>query len=332
MDANESPFQIPLEIRAQLASELLNGNAYHLYPDSDANVLRDKLADSLSVSRENILIGNGSDELIQIVTNAFAGRGDAVLYPTPSFSMYAFYAKVAGAIPVEYSLDAKFRYNIAEIEKAVGDYGPAVLHICSPNNPTGSILPVSDILKVARKFDGIVVVDEAYYEFYGESVVKYIDTYPNLVVLRTFSKAMGMAGLRVGYLICNKNLASEIHKVKPPYNVNSFSQRAAELVLQHANIRKERVTEILEAREWLYQALDGLRGVEPYPTKANFILMKVKNGAAVYKGLLEKGILVRHYNGDPLLNNHLRVTIGRMEDNKYFLQSLAEILGDMEEW
>lgn len=266
MDANESPFQIPLEIRAQLASELLNGNSYHLYPDSDANALRDKLADYLAVSRENLLIGNGSDELIQIVTNAFASRGDAVLYPAPSFSMYGFYARVAGALPVEYALDEKFRYNIAEIQRAAAEYEPAILHICSPNNPTGSILPVSDILNIVRKFDGIVVVDEAYYEYYGESVVKYIETYPNLVVLRTFSKAMGMAGLRVGYLICNKMLAREIHKVKPPYNVNSFSQRAAELVLQHADIRKKRIAEILEARDWLYQALDGLRGVKPYPT------------------------------------------------------------------
>ena len=332
MDANESPFPIPLEIRAQLASELLNGNTYHLYPDSDADELRDKLADDLKINRDNLLIGNGSDELIQIITNAFTGWSDAVLCPTPSFSMYSLYTRVAGGIPAEYPLDEKFRYDFQKVEKAIAEYEPKILHICSPNNPTGSTMPVSDIRKLAGSFDGIVVVDEAYYEFCGESAIQYIDSYPNLVILRTFSKAMGIAGLRVGYLVCNKNLAYEIHKVKPPYNVNSFSQQAAGLVLQHKETRKERLKEITEAREWLFQALDGLRGVEPYPSKANFILMKVKNGAAVYKGLLEKGILVRRFAGDPVLNNCLRVTIGRMEDNKYFLHSLAEILVDMEEW
>lgn len=332
LDANESPFQVPLEIRAQLASELLNGNNYQHYPDSDANVLRDRLADYLKVSRDNILIGNGSDELIQIVTSAFAGYGDAVLCPVPSFSMYSFYARVAGATPVEYYLDEKFRYDISEIKRAVEEYYPKILHICNPNNPSGSIMPVSDILSIARRFGGVVVVDEAYYEFYGESAVKYIEDYPNLVILRTFSKAMGMAGLRVGYLVCNKNLANEIYKVKPPYNVNSFSQRAAELVLEYRDVRKDRINEILNAREWLFQALVGLRGVEPYPSEANFILMKVKDSLAVYKGLLKKGILVRHYTGDEILDNHLRVTIGRMEDNKYFLHCLAEILVSMEEW
>ncbi len=331
LDANESPYPIPLEIRAQLASELLNSNDFHRYPDSDADSLRDALTKHLNVDRDNILIGNGSDELLHIITTAFASPRDKVLCPCPGFGMVSYYARLAGAVPVDYYLDNEFQYQAEEIELAARIYNPKILHICTPNNPTGSVLPVSDICRIAENFDGIVVVDEAYYEFYGESMVPYINDYPNVAVLRTFSKAMGMAGLRVGYLVCSKDLAAEIYKVKPPYNCNSFSQRTAELILEHSEIFKKRTAEIIEAREWLYQALDGLRGVKPYPSHANFILVKVKDGRAVYEGLLEKGILVRLFEGSEVLNNHLRITIGRLEDNKFILHSLAEILTDMEE-
>ncbi len=332
LDANESPFPIPLEIRAQLASELLNGNNYQLYPDTNADALRDALARQLKLERDNILIGNGSDELLQIVTTAFAGPGDKVLCPSPGFGMVSYYARLAGAIPVDYPLNGKFQYSLHQIELGIMEHKPKILHICTPNNPTGSTMAVSDIASLARWFDGIVVVDEAYYEFHGETMASMINRYPNVVVLRTFSKAMGMAGLRVGYLICNKYLAEEIYKVKPPYNVNSFSQRAAELLLEHRDVQMGRVKEIVEAREWLYRALEGLRGIEPYPSCANFILIKVKDAAVFYKGLLEKGILVRHFENNPLLKNHLRITVGRKDDNKYILHSLAEILTNLEEW
>jgi histidinol-phosphate aminotransferase len=332
LDANENPYPIPLEIRAQLASELLNGNDYQLYPDSDANSLRDALAKQLKVSRDNILVGNGSDELLHIVTTAFAGPGDKVLCPSPGFGMPGYYARLTGAIPVDYPLNKQFQYSLPKIELAIMEHRPKIIHICSPNNPVGSVMPVSDIAYLARRFDGVVVVDEAYYEFYGETMADKINQHPNVIVLRTFSKAMGMAGLRVGYLVSNKYLVDEIYKVKPPYNVNSFSQRAAELLLEHRDIQMERVQEIIESREWLYQALDGLRGVEPYHSHANFILIKVKDGLAVYKGLLEKGILVRHFADNPMLKNHLRITIGRSEDNKFILHSLAEVLTNMEEW
>ncbi|HHU48941.1 MAG TPA: histidinol-phosphate transaminase [Clostridiales bacterium] len=332
LDANESPFPVPLEIRAQLATELLNGSNFQLYPDTNADPLRDALAKQLELERENILIGNGSDELLHIVTTAFAGPGDRVLCPSPGFGMVSYYARLTGAVPVDYSLNERFQYSLPQIEKSIIEHQPKILHICTPNNPTGGTMAVSDIASLARWYDGVVVVDEAYYEFHGETTVSMINRLPNVVVLRTFSKAMGLAGLRVGYLICNKYLAREIYKVKPPYNVNGFSQRAAELMLEHRDIQMERVREIVEAREWLYQALEGLRGIDPYPSRANFILIKVKDAAAFYKGLLEKGILVKHFADNPVLKNHLRITIGRKDDNKYILHSLAEILTNMEDW
>jgi len=332
LDANESPYPIPLEIRAQLASELLNENYYHHYPNLNSDRLREVLADINKLDKDNILIGNGSDELIHIVTTAFAGWGDKVLCPLPGFGMVSYYTRLAGAVPVYYRLDDSFQYSVQEIEQALQTHKPKILHICSPNNPAGSTLPVSDIYYLASNFEGVVVVDEAYYEFCGKSALSLIRLCANIVILRTFSKAMGMAGLRVGYLIGGKSITSEISKVKPPYNVNSFSQRTAELLLAHPDILRERAERIIEARDWLYQALDGLRGVEPYPSEANFILFKVRDGASVYKGLLDKGILVRHFEGDPILKNHLRITIGRPEDNKYIVQSLADILANLEGW
>src|SRR5690554_6162911 len=153
LDANESPFPIPLEIRAQLASELLNDNNYQLYPDTNADALRDALAKQLKVERGNILIGNGSDELLHIVTTAFAGPGDKVLCPSPGFSMVSYYARLVGAEPVEYPLNEKFQYSLAQIELGIMEHHPKILHICSPNNPTGSTMPISEIASLARWFD-----------------------------------------------------------------------------------------------------------------------------------------------------------------------------------
>lgn len=332
LDANESPYGLPLEIRFQLASDLLNGINYQYYPNTNADRLRDKLASRLNLERDNILIGNGSDELLQIISTAFAGYGDKVLCPSPGFGMVAYYASLAGAKPINYPLDDRFQYSLDGIKRAIQVHRPKVLHICSPNNPAGSVMEIADIINLANSYEGIIVVDEAYYEFWGQSMAALVNMFPNLVVLRTFSKAYGLAGLRVGYLISNKELVSQIYKIKPPYNVNSFSQRAAELILDHTDLYKERVAEIIEAREDLTKKLAGLKGVFPYPSKANFILAKVGDSKAIYKGLLDKGILVRHFLGHPLLNDYLRISVGLKKDNEFILRSMAEAITNMEGW
>ncbi|HZK34749.1 MAG TPA: histidinol-phosphate transaminase [Bacillota bacterium] len=332
LNANESAFPLPLEIRAELTKELLDGIEYQYYPDTNADGLRGAIASRLKVERENILIGNGSDELLQIISTAFAGEGDKVLCPSPGFGMVSYYTKLAGATPVNYDLDDRFQYSIAGIQQAIAAHRPKILHICTPNNPAGCIMPIADIVALAQGFDGVVVVDEAYYEFWGESMVPMIDKCPNVVVLRTFSKAFGIAGLRVGYLISNKSLTGEIYKIKSPYNVNTFSQRVAELLLKHIGVYEDRVYKTKRAREELFKALAGLKGVNPYPSQANFILVKVANSQAVYKGLLNKGILVRDFIGHPVLHNHLRITVSRIEDNEFILRSMAEAITNMEGW
>jgi histidinol-phosphate aminotransferase len=176
-------------------------------------------------------------------------------------------------------------------------------------------------------FDGVVAVDEAYGEFCGHSLVNRVTQHPNGMVLKTFSKAFGLAGLRIGYLIGNKDLVEQIYKVKPPYNVNSFSQRAAQLVLENIDVFRGRISTVIEERERLYDKLCCLEQVQAYPSKANFILIKVPDGERAYQKLVEEGILVRNFPGHADLKDHLRVTVGTREDNDIFIQKLKLVLG-----
>ncbi len=330
MDANESPYDLPLKVREVLAKELISGNGLNLYPDSDANTLRRCTAAYIGASMENILIGAGSDELIQVIVNAFVNKGETVFYPSPSFGMYRIFAQIAGGIPKAFKLDSSFHVSIETLLADAKKLAPKIIFLCSPNNPTGNAMPVSDILTVLENFDGIVVVDEAYGEFAETTICDQINRYPNLIVLRTFSKALGIAGLRVGYSVCCKDLADQLYKVKPPYNVNSFSQRAAILILEEWDTIKERVAQVIKDRDSLYHALKSLPELTVYPSQANFLLMRVKDGRQVYEGLLTDGILVRHYLGHPELGDFLRVTVGLPIENQAFLKALQRIIMNME--
>jgi histidinol-phosphate aminotransferase len=329
MDANESPYDLPLRVREILADELLEGNSLNLYPDSDANKLREQIAEYLGLNMENILIGTGSDELIHIIIEAFVGKGERVLCPTPSFGMYKIFTRIAAGTPVEYALDGSFDTSADAILEAARKCSPKIIFICTPNNPTGNVLPSDDIIQILENFDGVVAVDEAYGEFADETMANQVKEFGNLVVLKTFSKAMGLAGLRIGYSAACKSLTDEIYMVKPPYNINSFSQRAAMLVLDEIDLMRERIRQIVAAREWLYNELKSLDGITVFPSRANFLLIKVPNGRLIYERLLKRGILVRHYIGHPVLENCLRITLGLDEDNKEFLQALKEAMVDI---
>ncbi len=326
LHANENPFDIPLSVREKIAEEIVSGTMFNRYPDSDANILREQIGKLYSLNKDNVLVGSGSDELIEIILNAFVDKGDYVLCPTPSFVMYKIFTQMAGGIPVEFTLGENFQYKIDEIIGLCEKYQPKVLFLCSPNNPTGNTIPKEDVITLVSGFDGIVVVDEAYGEFSGESMIPYVNDYPNMIVLRTFSKAYGLAGLRIGYSVSCKALADLTNIVKPPYNVNSFSQRMACLALESYDIFRDRYERIIELREELYNELLSIEGITVYPTKANFVLIEVPDSESIYNSLLEKDILVRSYTGHPILNNCLRVTVGTEEENKLFLKCFRSIL------
>jgi histidinol dehydrogenase len=324
LDANENSYEFPPEVRAKITAELETLNL-NCYPDAMAQKLRESIAGYTGTGLENIMVGNGSDELILNIILTFAA-GERFVVTTPTFVMYQIHGRVAAAEVVEVPRLDDFSIDVSSIKRVACGTGIKLVFICTPNNPTGNAVPREEIEEVLRGTNAIVVVDEAYGEFGGESCVPLLSRYPNLIVLRTFSKAFGMAGLRVGYLLSGRSVIKELLKVKQPFNLNTFSQVAARLVLENQAPFKERIEQILKERDRLFKELSSLRGVEVFPSQANFILFRTSLPAEeVYFGLLERGVLIRNISS-PALSRCLRVTVGTPEENDVFMEKMSEIL------
>lgn len=327
MDANENPYTFPEEVVGEMLKEL-KGDTFTRYPDPGAVRLREALGEYNGISPGKIMVGNGSDEMIQLLYLTFGGRGRTVFLPVPTFSMFRIHARIAGTKVEKLPMEEGFRVPIEEILKGAEDCQADIIVLVTPNNPTGTVIPEKDLLQVLENTQALVVIDEAYYEFNRQSVVPYLEKYPNLVVLRTFSKAFGLAGMRVGYLVANEPVIFELNKLKQPFNVNSFSQIAAQAALRHREVFEEQIQNILRERERVFIALEGMSGVRPYPSQANFVLFKTPvKSTEVYEKLLEQGILIRDLGKEPgLLQDCLRVTVGKKEENDLFLEKLGVIL------
>lgn len=324
MDANETPFELPEEVMKNI-EDIVKSTRVNIYPDPTAEKLREELARYCSVTPKNIFVGNGSDEIIHLIMLAFVDKGDTVLYPHPSFAMYSIYSKIAGANEIAVNLDEDYTYNVERFAEAVERYKPKLVFLCNPNNPTGSVIDEEDIIRIIEKAKGIVIVDEAYFEFYGKTLVPYIDRFENLIVLRTLSKAFGIAGLRVGYALSNGEIVKYLNLVKSPYNLNSLSQRIALEVLK-SGVLKERVNYIINEREKLVKELNKINGIKVYPSHANFVLCKFENANDVHKRLVERGILVRNFSNVKGLEGTLRITVSSADANDYLINALREIL------
>ncbi len=325
LDANESPFDLPQSVRNKLAAEIRDGLRFNRYPDSDAHYLREKLALKFGLHKNQLMVGTGSDELLQIIINAYISKNDTVLCPYPSFGMYSVFASIAGGVPIDVPLDGDFSYNLDSFFHGIKKYAPKIIFLCSPNNPTGNVIDKNEIFKLLESYNGIVVLDEAYVEFSGTSLVHELVEYPNAIVLRTFSKAFGLAGLRVGYMAACKELAEDLYRVKPPYNISNFSQRAACIMLDHSDEIKARVSEIVLSREEMFKSFENTDGLKPYPSQANFILVRFADAKKVYDRLLENGILVRNFNSNSPLGDCLRITIGEKHENDTLFDVLQRI-------
>ncbi len=311
LDANESPFGLKV-FRTVLANR---------YPDPEATVLRRLVARRLRVKAVNILHGNGSDELIYYLVATFGGP---VLFPVPTFTMYGIIARALNEQPVGIPLDREFDLDIRQMLKAVRDKKPKITFLSSPNNPTGNSFSAEKILKLINASRGLVVVDEAYQPFSGTtSFVPLIKEHNNLVVLRTLSK-VGLAGLRVGFMVADPSVVGEVNKVRLPFNVNALSQRIAADVLEDGKKLRFFEQAVVRERRRIYQEMKKMGGVYPYPSDANFILFRVKNAGRVFEGLLERGILVRDMKG--VVNESLRVTVGSRKENDAFLKNLKQLV------
>jgi histidinol-phosphate aminotransferase len=324
LDANENPYGFPPEVLTQIFREVASGDLSR-YPDAAADKLRKNLSDYIQVRPENIMVGNGSDELILNLMLAF-GPGGKFAVATPTFSMYEVHGRIASSMMLEVPRADDFRIDVNGLISAASQPEVKIVVICSPNSPTGNTVLPEEIEKILRSANSIVVVDEAYNEFGGESCVPLMDKYANLVILRTFSKAFGMAGLRVGYLLAGSLVINELLKVKQPYNLNVFSQTAACLVMQNLPLFKDRVNKILQEREKLFGELSVLKNIKAYPTQANFIMFSTGLPAdKIYQELLGQGVLIRNVAG-PRLPRCLRVSVGTAEENRIFIEKLSGII------
>lgn len=326
LNANENPYGIPDEIRDLIVSEIKNFN-FSRYPDPMADELREVIADTYQLDKDMIMIGNGSDELINYLNLAFSGPGRIVSYPVPTFPMYRIYAIITEGKPMPIML----LNDLSLPSKKLLSTRATLIFISYPNSPTGNYFDEKDILDIIEGSDGVVIVDEAYYEFGKRSFIKYLDKYENLVILRTFSKAFSLAGMRVGYLIANSYIMHELKKVKSPYNINSLSVRIAKLTWQNYDKLEPYVEKILKERERVYNILkDEFPQFKVFPGVANFLYIQTNDREdRIRKALMEKGILIRTYK-DPLAGDtySLRITIGRPEEMDIFFDALREVMID----
>jgi histidinol-phosphate aminotransferase len=320
LDANELPFAVPAELRQRLGAELA-AVALERYPDPRAAELRAVVAQRDNVTESQIVFGNGSDELIAMLVNAFATG--PVLYPTPSFVYYRLAAIARGVTPIEIPTSSRFELDELAMLRAVEVHRPGVVFLALPNNPTGTLWRMGFALELAaRHRDVVVVSDEAYLAYCGRSNLPELAAHPNLVVMRTLSK-IGMAGLRVGYSISSTAIAEVLEKVRPPYNLSALDQRAARFMLtEGAAWCAARAREVVAERDHLARQLATVAGIEVLPSEANLLLLRVADPAELWKKLLDFGILVRRFSPDGPLSKCLRVTIGTPSENAQLLDAI----------
>jgi histidinol-phosphate aminotransferase len=324
LNQNEAPEDVPPEFKEEVWKKLKK-RGWNRYPVGDPNELRERIAASTGFSAQGILVGNGSNELIQALYIAVCGRGDSVLTVKPGFAIYKRMASLFSTRLVEIPLKVNFSFDVPAIVSQAASVRMVIL--ASPNNPTGTTLTPDEIDLIAGKTAGLLVVDEAYYEFCGQTAQSLICTRDNIVILRTLSKAWRLAGARLGYLLGREEFVRDVAKAKLPFSVGVFAQAAAEVMLSHREHMEQMSLDVVRERDRVFQALTKIPGIVPIPSSANFILFKVQGHPAslFYEELRDKGILVRFFD-DPSLKKHLRVTIGSPNENSAFLAAVRELM------
>jgi histidinol-phosphate aminotransferase len=323
LNGNENPYGPSPKVRHALA----NLDRTHIYPDPRQVAMRKAVGSYVELGPEHIVVGNGSDEIIDLLFRAFLAPGDAIVNCTPTFGMYSFTARVCGGATIIVPRDARFGVDVAAVLRAAPQRARLIV-IASPNNPTGNATPPADIRRLLEA--GLVVVlDEAYHEFGGLSMASAVPANPNLIVLRTLSKWAGLAGLRVGYGLMSPQLAEVLMRAKPPYSVSQAAEAALLASFDDLPTLRERVGWLVRERERMRGLLKSLPGFTPWPSDANFILCQVPNGKgrAVYEGLARRGVFVRYFPGAPL-TDFFRVSVGTPEQTGLFIEALPETMKD----
>jgi histidinol-phosphate aminotransferase len=329
LDANENPYPLPEAVRDAVLQALATVEM-NRYPDPEAERLRLAIGRWIGVDPAMIMLGNGSDEVIQIALTACGLPNGAVLMPTPTFSMYRLAALALDQRPIEVPLTREWTLDLERMLEASRRAQPRITFLATPNNPTANCFHDGTVRALIDAVPGVIAIDEAYQPFSGQTVLPLLETHPHLMILRTLSK-IGLAGLRVGILLAHPDLIGQLNKVRAPYNLNAFSQVAAEVVLQHWDRIQPQIREIVQERARLQERLACMPGVEVFPSHANFLLARFAAGwARLWEALGAQGILVRHFPGSRALADCLRITIGTPDENDGLLAALEAILATLQ--
>jgi histidinol-phosphate aminotransferase len=332
LNQNESPFDVPEALKARIAARLAD-RPWNRYPPFVASNFIAAVSEATGWPSEGVLVANGSNELIQATLAVSVGPGVNVVIPEPTFTLYRLMTEVNGGSVADVPLTADLAFDVGAIIRRARETDAAVVVLCSPNNPTGCSLSSEEIARIHDETRAIVLADQAYVEFGGDDVTPLLSSRPRLVVLRTFSKALRMAGLRAGYMLCHPALAAEVGKAKLPYNINFFTEVAAAEVLR-ARVELQPGIDLLRAeRDRMLAEVGRIPGIRVFPSDANFFTFRVETDriahTEVFQRLLdEHGVLIRDVSRYPMLDRCLRVNAGTPEENDAFLQGLRTILSD----
>ena len=328
LDAMENPYTFPASLQDQWLAEIKQVKL-NRYPDPLASELKKTFQKAFSLSSKlELMFGNGSDELIQLLVMAIAKPNASILTVIPSFSMYKLIADYVGVKVIEVPLQqGNFALQMDLLKEEIVKHEPSIIFLACPNNPTGTLWPQDQIEEIIRQATGLVVIDEAYSPFAAYSMMPLVERYPHALMMRTVSK-MGLAGLRLGWMLGDAQWMNELNKMRLPYNINALTQASANFALENIAVFNQQAKQICKQREMLSSAMQVMEKIQVFASEANFILFKVLSGTAndVYQKLLGNKIIIKNVSNDDLLENCLRVTVGAEEENQAFLKALESSL------
>lgn len=323
---NENPWDIPQEIKQEIL-QALKSQLWNRYPTLTSPVIREKIAHIHSLKYEQVAVGNGSNELMLAIIQALLSPGKTLLTVEPTFSLYSHYAKVLGAKVKSLPLGEQFSFPVKTLTEKSIESSASLVVLCSPNNPTGNTIAQDDLVQILHAANGYVLVDEAYVDFTNQKFIPLLEQYSNLIITRTFSKAYAFGFGRFGYALGAADIITEIYKVLLPYNLNGFTELAAGILLENREILQQRIDEIKSSRMWLYKKLEKIKGLQVYPSEANFLLVQLERSVdEIFNLLLQQNILVRNVSHYPGLANHIRISVGTQEENKKIVETLRSFL------
>ena len=325
LNANEATMNLPPLVEERVMSRL-SYVAFNRYPNEEPEILKEQIAENFGMEKENILLGNGSSEIIEKLFTAFGGSRHKIVYPQPSFSMYKIYAKLSESEGIPVDLEKDYTLDADKFIATVRDSRASLAVICNPNNPTGTLTSLEKIEYIAKNINCALLIDEAYVEFCGLSAVGLMEKYPNLMVARTFSKAYGLASARVGYLLADKAIIEMVGKICMPYYMNVLSCVTADIVYQMRHEYVPRIQMFVAERKRLAERLETLKGFTVYPSATNFVLVKTARAKKLNEYLTGLSIGIRSFGDAPGLKNCLRITVGTREENDVLFKAIKDFI------